>query len=442
MKISVIGCGYLGAVHAACMASLGYEVIGIDVDASRVAALNAGRPPFYEPGFPEVLGEALATGRLRFAMNTDPGVIADADVHFIAVGTPQSSDGEAADVSYVDAAVDFIMEAIKHSTRDRSTPPVVVGKSTVPVGTAARLQTRLDAVGALLVWNPEFLREGHAVADTLCPDRIVYGLPDKGGEVARRVLDEVYAEALSAGIPQVLTDFATAELVKVAANSFLATKISFINAMAQLCEATGGDVTQLAEAIGHDKRIGKHFLDAGIGFGGGCLPKDIRAFAARAGQLDIAEVVDLLHTVDAINRQAMRRVVAACERELGDVHSTHIGILGGAFKANSDDIRESPALLIASELAARGARVSIYDPQAGSNIAAKYPALNVVDSLDEAVTGADMTLVLTEWKEFRELSPADIAKHGARRRILDGRNILDPAEWKDAGWSYTGMGRA
>lgn len=442
MKMSVIGCGYLGAVHAACMATLGHEVVGVDVDADRVALLNAGKAPFYEPGFPELLGEAIASGRLKFVQAPATEVIGDCDVHFVAVGTPQSADGTAADMTYVDAAVDSVIEAVSAGGGTVSGGrPLIVGKSTVPVGTAARLYERVAPVDASLLWNPEFLREGHAVDDTLRPDRIVYGLPPEHREEAQEVLDQVYADLLAAGIPQVITDFATAELVKVAANSFLATKISFINAMAELCEATGGDVTHLAEAIGHDERIGKKFLGAGIGFGGGCLPKDIRAFTARAEELGVGDAVGFLKEVDSINTRRMCRVVAACEDALGDVEGKEIAVLGGAFKANSDDIRESPALIIATMLHERGANVRMYDPQANENIGRRFPDLSLAESAEQALTGAQMTLVLTEWQEFKDLDPVWAGSLVADKRVLDGRNILNPGQWKDAGWEYTGMGR-
>lgn len=456
MKISVIGCGYLGAVHAACMATLGHEVVGVDVDPQRVEMLTAGRVPFYEPGFPEVLAQALDSGRLSFALAPAAAEIADADVHFIAVGTPQSADGTAADMSYVDAAAQAILDALPEGP-DGGAHTVVVGKSTVPVGTAQRLHERFAQRGAALVWNPEFLREGTAVQDTLRPDRIVYGLPSAASPAASSIddatsarlaargkaaLDAVYADLLAAGIPQVVTDFSTAELVKVAANSFLATKISFINAMAELCEQTGGDVTQLAEAIGHDVRIGNQFLKAGVGFGGGCLPKDIRAFTARAEELGCGDSVGFLREVDAINLRRRQRVVdeaiAGCG---GSVGGWKIAVLGAAFKAKSDDIRDSPAVDIARRLQAMGAELAVYDPQAGASVRRVYPDVPVVDSAAEALAGAEMTLLLTEWQEFRELDPVAAGALVAERRIVDGRNVLDPDAWSAAGWEYVGMGR-
>ena len=435
MKISVVGCGYLGAVHAACMAELGHDVLGIDVDDTKVAALSAGRVPFYEPGFEELLTRALGTGRLRFT--TTPGDdLADVDLHFIAVGTPQSDTG-AADLSYVDAAVATLLAGAAPGS-------VVVGKSTVPVGTAAHLADRLAERDIALVWNPEFLREGFAVADTLHPDRIVYGLSadPARAELGRARLDEVYARLLADGIPQIVTDYVTAELVKVAANSFLATKISFINAMAELCEATGGDVTALADALGHDERIGRRFLGAGVGFGGGCLPKDIRAFVARAQELGVHDAVSFLREVDAINQRRRDRVVDLALRSLGDqLSGAKITVLGAAFKPNSDDIRDSPALDIAHRLHMLGAQVSITDPKALDAAARRHPDLVTEPDTHQALRDADLVLLLTEWSEYVELDPSEVATWVRRPAIIDGRNALDPARWRASGWDYHGLGR-
>ena len=435
MKISVVGCGYLGAVHAACMAELGHDVLGIDVDDTKVAALSAGRAPFYEPGFEELLTRALGTGRLRFT--TTPGDdLAGVDLHFIAVGTPQSDTG-AADLSYVDAAVATLLAGAAPGS-------VVVGKSTLPVGTAAHLADRLAERDIALVWNPEFLREGFAVADTLHPDRIVYGLSadPARAELGRTRLDEVYARLLADGIPQIVTDYVTAELVKVAANSFLATKISFINAMAELCEATGGDVTALADALGHDDRIGRRFLGAGVGFGGGCLPKDIRAFVARAQELGVHDAVSFLREVDAINQRRRDRVVDLALRSLGDqLSGAKITVLGAAFKPNSDDIRDSPALDIAHRLHMLGAQVSITDPKALDAAARRHPDLVTEPDTHQALRDADLVLLLTEWAEYVELDPSEVATWVRRPAIIDGRNALDPARWRASGWDYHGLGR-
>ena len=440
MRISVIGCGYLGAVHAACMASLGHQVIGLDVDEAKVASLNSGVPPFYEPGFAELLDEQLAGGRLEFT--TDPGRIAQAQIHFIAVGTPQLAGRYAADLSYVRAAVQTLIENVDTSKG----PAVIAGKSTVPVGTARHIQDLCDESGndLIVVWNPEFLREGFAVTDTVHPDRIVYGLPDDPdrAEVGRKLLDECYAELLATGIPRLLTNHPTAELVKVAANSFLATKISFINAMAQLCDATGGDVTQLAEAIGYDDRIGKKFLRAGVGFGGGCLPKDIRAFMARAGELGVDEALTFLREVDAINLRQRDKAVEMASNLLGGRFVGHkVAVLGAAFKPNSDDLRDSPALEVAQQIWSRGADLVITDPAAADALRSKLPNLNVVGTVAEAVAGADVVLLLTEWQEYRDLDPRELRALVRTPNIVDGRNVLDPQRWADAGWTYRGMGR-
>jgi UDPglucose 6-dehydrogenase len=436
MKISVIGCGYLGAVHAASMAELGHDVVGIDVDRAKIESLQNAKAPFYEPGFEELLGTSLASGRLRFS--ADMADARDAVVHFLCVGTPQKRGEYAADLRYVESAVESLLEALKPGD-------LVAGKSTVPVGTAARLAELVEGKvpGAMLAWNPEFLREGFAVEDTLHPDRLVYGIaagPD--GERARAILDEVYSSIVSAGTPQVVTDYATAEMVKTAANSFLATKISFINAMAELCEATGADVKQLADAIGHDDRIGRKFLNAGLGFGGGCLPKDIRAFMARAGELGADQALTFLREVDNINmRRRIRMVDLAREVCDGSLLGKRVAVLGAAFKPNSDDIRDSPALNVAAQLQLQGAVVRVTDPAAGDNIRRSWSQLEVVDTPEEAAERADAVLLLTEWKQYRELDPVAFGKIVSQKRVLDGRNALDMDSWVSAGWSYRALGR-
>lgn len=434
MKISVIGCGYLGAVHAACMAELGHEVIGIDIDEAKIELLSSGRPPFFEPGLPELLRSASASGRLRFS--TQMSQIESARVHFVAVGTPQQADSNAADLSHVDAAIEALIPHLKPGD-------LVVGKSTVPVGTAARLAERIaEAVpGASLAWNPEFLREGFAVKDTIAPDRLVYGIAP-GDATAEALLDEVYAAALAQGSPKVVTDFATAELVKVAANAFLATKISFINAMAEVAEATGANVTELADAIGYDARIGRRFLNAGLGFGGGCLPKDIRAFMARAEELGVDQALTFLREVDQINLRRRERMVDLAKEVVGgDVAGKRIAVLGLAFKPDSDDVRDSPALDVALRLTELGADVVATDPQAMTTALARFPNLVVAPSAAEAVMGADAVLLLTEWREFRELDPVQIGSLVRSRAIVDGRNCIDPLLWRAAGWHYRALGR-
>lgn len=434
--MSVVGCGYLGAVHAACMARSGHQVVGIDVDAAKVALLQQGRTPFFEPGFDEVLVQALDSGRLTFT--TDLAAARGSTVHFVCVGTPQRSGENAADMTYVDAAVSGLAPQL-------SAGDLVVGKSTVPVGSAARLAAVVAATepAAMLAWNPEFLREGFAVQDTLSPDRLVYGLPPApDDQAARALLDEVYAAPLAAGTPLVTTDYATAELVKAAANSFLATKISFINAMAEVCEAAGADVAQLADAIGYDARIGRRFLNAGLGFGGGCLPKDIRAFMARAGELGADQALAFLREIDSINiRRRVRMVDLAREVCDGSIVGRRIAVLGAAFKPNSDDIRDSPALDVAVQLQLQGASVTVADPQALANARRVRPALQYADSAMAAAAGADLVMVLTEWDEYRQLDPDELATVVAGKRMLDGRNALDPATWRAAGWTYRALGR-
>jgi UDPglucose 6-dehydrogenase len=418
------------------MASLGHEVVGIDVVEEQVAALSAGRAPFHEPGLDELLAETLATGRLEFT--TDPARAADAVVHFVCVGTPQKSGEYAADLSYIRSAMDNILPLLKPGD-------VVVGKSTVPVGTAESLAERVEErePGATVVWNPEFLREGHAVEDTLHPDRLVYGFrAGAQGEAAARRLDEVYAAMLADGTPKIETDLATAQLVKVAANSFLATKISFINAMAELCEATGADVTTLADAIGHDARIGRRFLNAGVGFGGGCLPKDIRAFMARAGELGVDQALSFLREVDSINmRRRVRMVDLAREVCGGSIVGRRIGVLGAAFKPHSDDIRDSPALSIAAQMQLQGAQVTVTDPRAVDNARKKWPDLAYADTVEDAVRDTEAVVVLTEWPEYVELDPVQLKELVAAPHIIDGRNCLDPAKWRAAGWTYRALGR-
>jgi UDPglucose 6-dehydrogenase len=417
------------------MAELGHDVVGVDVDQAKIDALSLGRAPFFEPGLPELLVSAVASGRLRFT--TEMAEIADADVHFLAVGTPQKEGEYAADLSFVDAAIDSALPYIAPGS-------LVVGKSTVPVGTAARIAEVLSdrETGATLVWNPEFLREGFAVKDTLGPDRLVYGVaPGEDGERAVAVLDEVYATAIASGTPRIVTDFATAELVKVSANAFLATKISFINAMAEVAEATGADVTQLADAIGYDVRIGRRFLNAGLGFGGGCLPKDIRAFRARGEELGLGESLAFLGEVDAINLRRRDRMVELATEELGgSLVGKRVAVLGLAFKPDSDDVRDSPALDVAARLHAAGAIVTATDPEANATAAIKQPQLNYVDSVAEAIEDAQAILVLTEWRQYRELTPSDVSS-AQGTIILDGRNCLDATAWRAAGWTYRSLGR-
>ncbi|WP_029149326.1 UDP-glucose dehydrogenase family protein [Microbacterium indicum] len=433
MQLSVIGCGYLGAVHAASMASLGHTVVGIDVDEAKIAKLSQGVAPFHEPGFTEILQAGIDSGRLTFS--TDFAAAADADVHFIGVGTPQRKDGQGADLTYVDASVASLVPHLKAGS-------LIAGKSTVPVGTAARLAEIVAPTGAHLAWNPEFLREGFAVKDTVDPDRLVYGVADATRDEDVATLDAVYASILERETPRLVMDYATAELVKISANSFLATKISFINAMAEIAEVTGADVTQLADAIGYDARIGRKFLNAGVGFGGGCLPKDIRAFTARAEELGKGDSLAFLKEIDEINLRRRQRVVDLVVDSFdGSVFGKRVAVLGLAFKPDSDDIRDSPALDVAVRLKGLGAEVVAYDPEAIENARRLHPQLSYADSLDAALEGSEAVAVVTEWKQFRELDPAETAAKVARPVIFDGRNVLDPAAWRAAGWTYAGMGR-
>ncbi len=439
-RIAVIGCGYLGATHAACMAELGFDVLGLDVDAARVASLGAGSVPFYEPGLEPLVRKHLESGRLRFTTSYAEAA-AFADVHFVCVATPQRDGEYAADLSYVDAAIDTLGPLL-----DR--PALVVGKSTVPAGTADRLARRLAEVAPAgaevdLAWNPEFLREGFALDDTLRPGRLVFGFTESGhGGRAEELLREVYTESIATGAPVVTCDLATAELTKVAANAFLATKISFINAMAEICEAAGADVTVLADAIGYDTRIGRAFLNAGLGFGGGCLPKDIRAFMARAGELGAGDAVTFLREVDAINQRRRQRVVDMAG-ELIDRPwpGSRVAVLGAAFKPESDDIRDSPALNVAGRLHLFGAHVTVHDPRAMDNARRTWPTLAYADSVHEACAGAHVVLVLTEWAQFREVNPESLDQIVAQKAVVDGRNCLDPLVWRAAGWTYRALGR-
>ena len=433
LKISVIGTGYLGATHAACMSHLGFEVVGIDVDPAKIESLAAGTIPFYEPGLQELLQSELATGRLSFS--SDLSAISDCDVHFICVGTPQVADGLAADLSYVFSSLNAIAPIIKPGS-------LVVGKSTVPVGTAAKMREQLIAINpdTDLAWNPEFLREGFAVEDTLKPNRLVVGVTNSKAE---EILRQVYAKNLAEETPWVVADLPTAELVKVLANAFLATKISFINAMAEICEAAGGDVTVLAKAIGYDPRIGNRFLQAGIGFGGGCLPKDLRAFIARSKELGADQALEFLRDIDAINLRARTRMIELVRKDLSeDLRGKKIAVLGAAFKPDSDDVRDSPALDISAQIQAAGATVTVHDPKAISNAQKRFPALNYSDSIEECVTGADLVLHLTEWKLYRELDPSHLISLVNQPIMIDGRNALDREKWRAAGWKFRALGRS
>ncbi len=434
LRMTVIGTGYLGATHAACMAELGFEVLGVDVDKEKIDSLSRGELPIHEPGLPELLRKHTASGRLRFTTSFEEAG-AFGDVHFIAVGTPQRAGEHAADMTYVDASVTAIARA---ATKDS----LIVGKSTVPVGSARRLKGVVaaearDGVTVNFAWNPEFLREGFAVEDTLRPDRLVIGTDS---EAAEKTLREVYADALGRNTPFISTDFETAELVKVAANAFLATKISFINAFSEVTETVGGNIRTLADAIGLDARIGRKFLNAGIGFGGGCLPKDIRALQARVSELGLDSTMRFLNEMDEVNLRRRDRAVYVAETLLGTLAGKKVAVLGVAFKPNSDDVRDSPALDVAARLFNSGADVSVYDPAANANAAKRYPRLNYVDALATAVADADLVMLLTEWSEFVSIDPAELAAVVSHKRIVDGRNVLDHETWTAAGWDILSLG--
>jgi len=432
--LSVIGTGYLGATHAACMAELGFDVIGVDVDQAKVDSLTAGTVPFYEPELDELLQRNIANGRLRFTTSFDDAGT-NADVHFICVGTPQQPGAYAADMSQVFGAVEALAPHL-------SATDVVVGKSTVPVGTADEIVDHLKNTavsGVEVAWNPEFLREGYAVQDTLKPDRLVVGVTT---ERAEQVMREVYAPLIADGVPFLVTDYPTAELVKVAANSFLATKISFINAMAEVCEAAGADVTQLAQAIGYDPRIGNRFLAAGLGFGGGCLPKDIRAFMARAGELGAEEALTFLREVDQINLRRREHTIDLARKTLGgDFRGKVVTVLGATFKPDSDDVRDSPSLDVAVAMYNAGANVRVHDPKGLPNAERVYPHMDYRENLTDAATGADLLLLGTEWREYRDLDPATLTPVVRTAAVIDARNVLDPQTWRSAGWTYRALGR-
>jgi UDPglucose 6-dehydrogenase len=436
MRITVIGCGYLGATQAATMAELGHEVLGMEIDPVKRASLAQGQVSMYEPHLGEMLQRNVGSGRLRFT-DSYAEVAAFGELHFVCVGTPQQPGSLAADVGQVATAIEGLAPHL-----DR--PSLVVGKSTVPVGTAERMAARLTTLApagdeALLAWNPEFLREGYAVRDTLHPDRIVVGTPSGRAE---KLLRDFYAPMIDAGSPFLVTDYATAELVKVAANAFLATKISFVNAMAEVCEVTGADVVDLADAIGHDARIGRHFLNAGIGFGGGCLPKDIRAFVHRAGELGVEDAMTFLRHVDDVNQRQRERVVhVAAAMVGGELAGRRIAVWGAAFKPDSDDVRDSPALWAAGQLHLKGAEVRVYDPRANDTARLTFPTLVYADSAVDACRDADLVLHLTEWPEFREVTPGDLEGVVAQPRLFDGRNVLDLDTWRSAGWTARAVGR-
>ncbi|WP_237792528.1 UDP-glucose dehydrogenase family protein [Corynebacterium accolens] len=438
MRMTVIGTGYLGATHAACMAELGHEVLGVDIDEDKIAILQSGKVPFFEPGLPEVLERNIAAGRLGFSTNYNAAA-QFANVHFLGVGTPQRRGSYAADMTYVKAVITDLVPKLRGEH-------VIFGKSTVPVGTAAELQELADGLApegtrVEIAWNPEFLREGYAVHDTITPDRIVIGTRESESR-AEELAREIYAQPLAQDTPFIATDLQTAELVKVSANAFLATKISFINAVSEICEIAGADVVALADAIGIDKRIGRKFLGAGLGFGGGCLPKDIRAFMARAGELGADQALTFLREVDAINMRRRDRMVDLSKGAFnGSLLGHRVTVLGCAFKPNSDDVRDSPALSVAGSLSLAGAAVTVYDPEGMDNAKKVFPTLDYAADTESALREAELVILATEWQQFKELDPNEAGELVDNRHIIDGRNVLDVAAWSNAGWKIQALGR-
>lgn len=436
--MTVIGTGYLGATHAACMAELGHEVLGVDVDEDKIAVLQSGKVPFFEPGLPEVLERNIDAGRLGFSTDYDEAA-QFANVHFLGVGTPQRRGSYAADMTYVKAVITDLVPKLRGEH-------VIFGKSTVPVGTAAELQELADSLApegtrVEIAWNPEFLREGYAVHDTITPDRIVIGTRESESR-AEELAREIYAQPLAQDTPFIVTDLQTAELVKVSANAFLATKISFINAVSEICEIAGADVVALADAIGIDKRIGRKFLGAGLGFGGGCLPKDIRAFMARAGELGADQALTFLREVDAINMRRRDRMVDLSKEAFhGSLLGHRVTVLGCAFKPNSDDVRDSPALSVAGSLSLAGAAVTVYDPEGMDNAKKVFPTLDYAADTESALREAELVILATEWQQFKELDPNEAGELVDNRHIIDGRNVLDVAAWSNAGWKIQALGR-
>lgn len=438
MRMTVIGTGYLGATHAACMAELEHEVLGVDVDEDKIAVLQSGKVPFFEPGLPEVLERNIDAGRLGFSTDYDEAA-QFANVHFLGVGTPQRRGSYAADMTYVKAVITDLVPKLRGEH-------VIFGKSTVPVGTAAELQELADSLApegtrVEIAWNPEFLREGYAVHDTIAPDRIVIGTRESESR-AEELAREIYAQPLAQDTPFIATDLQTAELVKVSANAFLATKISFINAVSEICEIAGADVVALADAIGIDKRIGRKFLGTGLGFGGGCLPKDIRAFMARAGELGADQALTFLREVDAINMRRRDRMVDLSKEAFnGSLLGHRVTVLGCAFKPNSDDVRDSPALSVAGSLSLAGAAVTVYDPEGMDNAKKVFPTLDYAADTESALREAELVILATEWQQFKELDPNEAGELVDNRHIIDGRNVLDVAAWSNAGWKIQALGR-
>ncbi|MFD5696547.1 UDP-glucose dehydrogenase family protein [Streptomyces lasiicapitis] len=437
MRVSVIGCGHLGAPHAAAMAELGHEVVGVELSPETCRILQSGRGAFYERGLDELLAKHVASGRLRFTTEL-PEAAGWADLHFLAVGTPLREDGRGYDVSQVLGAVRSLAPLL---TR----PCTIVGKSMVTVGTVARLQEIVSAEaaeGVELVWNPEFLREGHAVEDSLHPDRIVAGL---SSAAAQKAIAEVYAPILArGGVELIVTDPQTAEVLKSAANAFLSTKISFINAMAEVCEITGADVNAVAYGIGIDHRIGHAGMRPGIGYGGGCLPKDVAAFAHRVEELGAEHAAGLLGAVEAVNRSRMDTAVALVERAHGSaLDGAAITVLGASFKPGTSDVRNSPALRLAGRLHQAGARTVIYDPESNEAARRLHPEYTYANDLRSALHEAEAVVLATDWPLFTQDTqlPSSAGAIVRARVLIDVRNSVDSHAWLAAGWQVWQLGR-
>jgi len=441
LTVGVIGTGYVGLVTGACLADLGHRVVCVDTDAAKIAGLRAGAVPIFEPGLEELVAAATGRGLLSFTTDIREAVRLGIDVLFVAVGTPDDGDG-GADLGYVCAAVDQAARALTGDPRGPLGFTVVVTKSTVPVGTsrkvAAILQEHLPAERFAVASNPEFLREGNAIADFMEPDRIVIG---SHSERARKVLEQLYMPLTRKGRPLVVTSTVeTAELIKYAANAFLATKVTFINELSRLCELAGADIRELALGVGLDNRIGSKFFTAGPGFGGSCFPKDLRALVKTAK--DCGSPVEIVETVIRANERHKQAMVEKIAAALGGaLTGQRIAVLGLAFKANTDDMRDAPALTIVPQLAAAGAELTGYDPKAQRHARELLPALPLAENVASAVAGADAAVVLTEWRQFRSIPWRRLAPTMRRPLLIDLRNIYDPQEVTRQGMEYVGLGR-
>ncbi len=429
-NITVVGVGYVGLVTGTCFADLGNRVICLDIQEERIANLKKGIMPIYEPGLEEMVLRNVRQGRLSFTTSYEEGM-KEAEFVFIAVGTPSDVDGEA-DLQYVRAAAESIAEVMDH-------PLIIVNKSTVPVGTGDWVADIIKAkqkvpIPFSVVSCPEFLREGSAISDFMNPDRIILGSLDR--EAANRVA-ELH---LPLRTTIMVTDLRTAEMIKYASNAFLATKISFINEIATICEALGADVKEVAAGMGYDKRIGRHFLDAGLGWGGSCFPKDVKALAHMAHEK--GRHPQLLRAVMDINADQRRDVIAKLKGVLGDLRGKTVGLLGLAFKPNTDDMRDAPSIEIAQMLLSKGAVVKGYDPVARAQAARMMPAsVLLTETAYECAAGADAVIIVTEWNEFKQLDLATLKERMKQPVIIDARNIYEPAVMKEMGFIYRGIGR-